>query len=212
MKGELHGGAHITPKGNISFNSAYAVSDHFGVLVNGSLMDRDRKRKDFRHNLFEAAGGYFTTFGSDNNRILEIYAGAGKGSSDRTFRDVTSDGLMTDERQEVSFQKFFIQANYSSKRRKSLRLFRKSLPLNYGTALRISHVGMKHFLLNDMAQSNEDNIFFEPVFFTRLQLNEAVQLQYTSGSNFGLKDRKFLTAGHSVFSVGVVINTGVLFK
>ena len=63
---------------------------------------------------------------------------------------------------------------------------------------------------NDILQENEDNVFFEPVFFTRLKVNEAVQLQYTSGSNIGLKNRKFLTAGSSVFTFGVVINVGGL--
>jgi hypothetical protein len=39
-------------------------------------------------------------------------------------------------------------------------------------------------------------------------LSPAVQLQYTSGSNLGLRNRKFLTAGSSVFSVGLVVNLG----
>ncbi|RZL37232.1 MAG: hypothetical protein EOP00_28815, partial [Pedobacter sp.] len=65
-----------------------------------------------------------------------------------------------------------------------------------------------NFYRNGVLQANEDNIFIEPVFFTRMILSEQVQLQYTSGSNFGLKSRKFLNAGHSVFSVGAVVNLG----
>lgn len=210
VRGELHGAAHITPKSNMSFNTAYAVSDHFGILVNGSLMNRNREKKDFRHNLVEAAGGYYTTFGAENDRIFEIYAGTGRGNADRIFKEATADGLIIADRQEVAFQKFFVQANYSAKRKKSIRLFKKVFPLNYGTALRVSHIKMSEFIRNDLAEPLEDNIFFEPVFFTRLALGQGVQLQYSSGSNFGLKNRKFLTAGHSVFSVGVVINTGTL--
>ncbi|HEY0898432.1 MAG TPA: hypothetical protein VGD90_03815 [Sphingobacteriaceae bacterium] len=206
--GELHAGAHISPKGNASFNSAYAVSDHFSVMLNGSFMNRDREKKDFTQNLLEAAGGYYTTFGADNSRILEIYSGLGRGSSLRVLREVTSDGLVSNERQQVAFNKFFLQANYSSKQKKSLKLFGNRYPLNYGTALRISHVKMRDFKLNDLEQAGEDNIFFEPVFFTRLKLNQAVQIQYTSGSNFGLKNRDYLTAGSSVFTLGVAINVG----
>jgi hypothetical protein len=41
-----------------------------------------------------------------------------------------------------------------------------------------------------------------------MRLSDAIQLQYTTGSNFGLKNRKFLTAGNSVFSLGFVVNVG----
>lgn len=208
--GELHGGVHISPKGNASFNSAYAVSDHFSVMLNGSFMNRDREKKDFTQNLLEAAGGYYTTFGADDSRVLEIYSGIGRGSSVRILREVDPQGFISNERQQVSFNKFFVQANYSSKRKKSLKLFGTKYPLNYGTALRISHVTMRDFKINDLEQQGEDNLFFEPVFFTRLQLNRAVQVQYTSGSNFGLKNRDYMTAGSSVFTLGVAINVGGL--
>lgn len=207
--GELHASAHITPKGNASFNTAYAVSDHFGVLANGSLMSRNRLKKDFQHNLMEVAGGYFNTFGPDDNlRIFEIYTGLGKGSSDRTYKEKTSEGYVTTERQEVTFEKFFVQVNYSSKEKKSINIFKKSLPLNYGTVLRMSYVSMDEFLKNDAEQPTEANLFLEPVFFTRMVLSPSVQFQFTSGSNFGLMNRRYMTAGNSVFSAGLVINVG----
>ncbi|GAB2549126.1 hypothetical protein [Rufibacter soli] len=207
-KGELSTSGHITLKGNATFNSAYAVTDHVGVLLSGAMMNNNNKKKDFRHNLLEAGGGYFTTFGPDQNRILEVYAGLGKGSSDRTYKDKTSEGLITYDRQETSFNKYFMQVNYSSKKKKSIGLFGKDFPLNYGTALRLSYVNMSEFVRNDIKQATEDNIFFEPVFYTRMTLTPSLQLQYTSGSNFGLKNREFMTAGNSVFSVGFIINVG----
>ena len=207
--GELHASGHITPKGNVSFNTAYAVSDHFGVLVNGSVMNRNRLKKDFRHNLIEIGGGYFNTFGPDSNlRVFEIYTGLGKGSSDRIYKEETNGGFVTYDRQEVTFEKFFVQVNYSSKEKKSLNLFKKSFPLNYGTVLRMSYVSMDEFIRNDLEQPTEANLFLEPVFFTRMVLSPSVQFQFTSGSNFGLMNRKFMTAGNSVFSLGVVINVG----
>ncbi|MGV3640477.1 MAG: hypothetical protein ACO1NZ_08165 [Adhaeribacter sp.] len=207
-KGELSTGGHITLKGNASFNSAYAVGEHVGVMVNGSLMNSNRSKKDFRHNLLEAGAGYFTTFGPENNRILEIYSGLGRGSSDRTYKSKTPEGALSFDRQEVTYNKYFLQVNYSSKRKKSLRLLGHSFGLNYGTALRASYVNMDEFFRNDLKQPTEDNIFLEPIFFTRMVLSPTVQLQYTSGSNFGLKNRKFMTAGNSVFSAGFVINVG----
>lgn len=205
---ELHAAGHISLKWNTSFNSAYAVSDHFGILLNGSFMINERKRKEYSHHLLESGIGYFKTFGSENNRILEIYGGLGKGSSERLYKDQSSTGIFTEERQEVSYGKTFLQVNFSSRRKQDLKLFGGQFPLNYGTVLRISHVKMNKFNINDLAQQKEDNIFLEPVFFTRLALSKTVQLQYTSGGNFGLKNRKFLTAGSSVMSIGLVVNVG----
>ncbi|WP_299825294.1 hypothetical protein [uncultured Pontibacter sp.] len=208
QKGELSAGGHITPKGNITFNTAYAVTDNFAVILNGSMLNSERKKRDFRHNLLEAGGGYFTTFGPDQNRILEIYAGYGGGSSDRTEKDKYEDGTMHYKRMEANFSKYFVQANFTSKKKKSLKLFSREYPLNYGTTLRASYVNMHDYLVNSEPAKEEDNIFLEPIFYTRLTLNPSVQLQYTSGTTFGLKNRDALTAAYSVFSLGFVINVG----
>ena len=206
-KGELSAAGHITPKGNITFNTAYAVTDKIGVMVNGSILNQERRKRDFSHNLVEAGAGYFTTFGPNQNRVLEVYGGIGGGGSARTEKE-EKEGVMTYTRREAGFSKYFVQVNFSSKRKKSLRLLGNEFPLNYGTALRTSYVNMHKHLLNGAKQPNEDNIFLEPIFYTRMPLSPTVQLQYTTGSNFGLKNRKALTAGYSVFSLGVVINVG----
>jgi hypothetical protein len=206
-KGELSAAGHITPKGNVTFNTAYAVTDKIGVMVNGSMLNQEGRKRDFRHNLVEAGAGYFTTFGPNQNRVLEIYGGFGGGSSDRNEKK-EREGVMTYTRREASFSKYFTQVNFSSKKKKSLRLLGNEFPLNYGTALRMSYLSMNKHLLNSVEQEKENNIFLEPIFFTRMTLSPTVQLQYTSGSNFGLRNRKALTAGYSVFSLGFVINVG----
>jgi hypothetical protein len=208
QKGELSAGAHTTLKGNINFNTGYAVTDHFAVMLNGSMMNRERKKEDFRHNLLEGGAGYFTTFGPQQNRVFEVYTGFGRGSSDRLEKLKNAENIYTYERLEGSFNKYFLQVNYSSKRKKALRLIGHEFPLNYGTALRASYLNMTQHTLNGIEKPTEDNIFLEPVFYTRMTLNPSVQLQYTSGSNFGLRNRKTLTAAYSVFSLGFVINVG----
>ncbi len=208
-KGEIAAGAHMSLKGNFNFNSAYAFSNHLAVLANGAYLQNDRDKKDIKHKMIEFGGGYFNTFGPDQNRIIEVYAGIGSGQSDRTFRDLDQNkNIISSDRQEAGYDKKFVQVNYSSKRKSNLRLFGANFGLNYGTALRMSFVNTNNFYRNGVLQPNEDNIFLEPVFYTRMILSEEVQLQYTSGSNFGLKSRKFLNAGNSVFSVGAVINLG----
>ena len=208
-QGEIAAGAHMSLKGNFNFNSAYAITDHVAVIANGAFMQNDATKRDIKNKSIEIGAGYFKTFGPENNRILEIYGGLGSGKSDRLFRAFDDDDmLISTDNQKANFDKKFIQVNYSSKRRSNLKLFGANFGLNYGTALRMSFINTNNFYRNGILQANEDNIFIEPVFFTRMILSEQVQLQYTSGSNFGLKNRKFLNAGHSVFSIGAVVNLG----
>lgn len=208
-KGEFSGGAHISLKGNGSINGAYAFSNHFGALMSGSYMKNERTSKDYKHKLLEAGIGYFDTFGTENNQIIEIYAGYGGGSTKRNFRDYDShDVLINSTAEEITYTKTFLQVNYSSKKNDYLKLFGNKYALNYGTAIRISHLKMDTFLSNNIGQPREDNMFIEPIFFTRMRLSDAVQLQYTSSGNFGLKSRKFMTAGNSIFTIGAVVNLG----
>lgn len=209
QKGEFSGGGHISFRGNMSLNGAYAVSDHIGVLFSGSYMNNEKKSKDYRHKLVEIGGGYFDTFGPDNNRIIEIYAGFGGGKTNRGFRTFDDNDILTNtDLEEITYNKTFVQVNYSSKKKNNLRLFGADFPINYGTALRISSVQMKTFMRNSIGQTREGNTFLEPIFFTRMQLSDAIQLQYTSSGNFGLNSRKFMSAGNSIFTIGAVINVG----
>lgn len=206
--GEFSGGGHISFRGNASFNAAYAVSDHIGVIGGGSFMNDERRSKDFKHKLIEVGGGYFDTFGPENNRIFEVYAGFGSGKADRVFRDYDGGNLVNTDVEDVSYKKVFLQVNYSSKKTDDLKLFGRNFPINYGTALRISRADMDKFIRNGVVQRNEANVFLEPVFFTRMRLSKAFQLQYTSSFNLGLKDRKYMTAGNSIFTIGAIVNIG----
>lgn len=209
QQGEFSGGAHISWRGNASLNGAYAVSNHFGVLFSGAFMNRERETKDFKHKLLEVGGGYFNTFGPEDNRIIEVYAGYGGGKTDRVFRTYTEADLLTStDLEEITYNKTFLQVNYSSKKNNDLKLFGKNFPINYGTALRISSVEMKTFMRNGIGQLREGNVFLEPIFFTRMRLSEAVQLQYTTSGTFGLNNRKYINAGHSIFTIGAVVNLG----
>lgn len=208
QSGELHASGHVSLRGNISFNTAYAFTDNFAVMINGSAISQNKEKKDFSQKMVEAGLGYFTTFGNENNRILEVYGGMGTGNSKRVLSELTYDGAVPYESQDITFDKFFLQVNYSSKRKRKLNLFGEKFPLNYGTALRMSYVTMDKMEMTGVTPIKEDNIFLEPIFYTRMRLNQNFQLQYSTGSNFGLKNRKYLTAGNSVFTIGAVYNLG----
>ncbi len=158
--GELNASGHISLRGNVSLNSAYAVTENFGVILNGAFINRDQRKKDFRQNMLEIGGGYFNTFGPNNNRIFEIYGGLGRGKSERIDNDEVSPGIINYNRREMVFSKGFIQVNYSSKKQNDLKLFGKKFPLNYGTAIRGSYLNMKKFKYNNVNEPFEDNIFY----------------------------------------------------
>ncbi len=208
-KGEIAVGGHISLKGNFNFNTAYAVTHNFAVMFNGGFMNNESRKKDTENNTLEVGAGYFTTFGQNKNRVIEVYGGVGSGKSVRLVRDFDANNVLTNiDNQSAGYDKKFIQVNFSSIKKDDINLFGVKFGLNYGTALRMSFVKTNDFFINSSQQQNEDNIFFEPVFFTRMILSDQFQLQYTSGGNFGLKSRKFLNANHSVFSIGAVINIG----
>jgi hypothetical protein len=67
---------------------------------------------------------------------------------------------------------------------------------------------LNDFRLDGTAHTPEDNVFLEPITYTRIQVVGPLQLQFISGSNFGLRTRKYLKASNSVFQFGVVVNFG----
>lgn len=209
QKGEFSGGLHGSLKGNFSLNGAYAAGNHFGVLGGASYMNLHREKRDYKHKLVEVGGGYFDTFGPDDNRIIEIYVGYGNGKTNRTFRNYDDNDILTStDFEEATYNKTFFQVNYSSKKNSNLRLFGTDFPINYGTALRVSSVEMKTFMRNNVGQIREGNVFLEPIFFTRMRVSETIQLQYTTSGTFGLNSRKYMNANNSLFTIGAVVNVG----
>src|SRR5690606_31625388 len=87
-------------------------------------------------------------------------------------------------------------------------LFGKPRILNYGTAIRASRVSMQDFTINDIAHPKEEALFVEPLFYTRMELNKGLQIQYTNGFNFNVVDNAYLKAGNAVFTLGLTYNFG----
>ncbi len=209
QQGEFSGSLHGSLKGNFSLNGAYAVSNHFGILGSASYMDTERAKRDYEHKLFEVGAGYFDTFGPENNRIIEVYAGYGNAKTNRVFRNYDENEMLTStDYEESTYNKTFIQVNYSSKKSSNLKLFGTNFPINSGTALRLTSAEMKTFIRNGVGQLREGNLFLEPIFFTRMRVSETLQLQYTTSGTFGLNSRKFMNANNSLFTIGAVINVG----
>ncbi|MBC8083681.1 MAG: outer membrane beta-barrel protein [Hymenobacter sp.] len=214
QKGEWSAGLHTNIGQNTAVQGAYAVSDHFGVMASASFLHANKKQSFFGskteretqdHDFVEGGLGYFTRLRNDR-RVLEIYGGLGVGSTRRTeFNDETN---LTSQVAEGKLTKYFVQVNYTSKKKKSFHALGRDWPFNYGSALRASYVQLHDFRLDNAAQAPEDNVFLEPITYTRIQVLGPLQLQLISGSNFGLRTRKYLRASNSVFQLGMVVNFG----
>lgn len=208
-QGQGYLAGHINLKGNLSGTAAVAVTDHFAILGNGSIVSNGKNANSyFRQWLAEGAVGYFTSIGKSKRQVLEIYGGYGVGNTKDIDQRASVHGYEEVEKREMDFHKQFVQVNYSSTRKRKITLFGDKRELNYGTAIRLSRVGMRDFWIDGMSSDKEENFFVEPVFFTRMELLNGLQLQYTTGFNIGLVNNSFLKAGNSIFTLGITYNFG----
>lgn len=214
QKGEWSASLHSNFSQNTSLQGAYAVADHIGVMGSASFLHSDKKQsffgnKDNRqtedHDFVEGGVGYFTRLRQDR-RVLEVYGGIGAGNT--KYTEYTRETNVPTEVREGKLTKYFVQVNYTSKEKKSFHVLGRDWPFTYGTALRASYVQLNDLRLNGLAHAPEDNVFLEPITYTRIEVIGPVQLQMISGCNFGLRHRKYLKAANSVFQLGVVVNLG----
>ena len=200
-QGEFYGAVSTNQQSNYALQGAYALTNHLGVA--GTFSSLHRKKTDRTEDLDfgEASLGYFTRL--PDKRVLEVYVGGGGGATERIERN---DAQQTIRTLDGSLSKVFAQVNYAQKKQNSIHLFNRDFPLTYGAALRLSYMQLNNFTINGMAAPSENNVFFEPITFTRTQIAGPVQLQLISGQIFGFRNNEFLKAANSVFQVGIVIN------
>lgn len=212
-QGEGYLSGHANLKGNISGTAGVALTNHIALIGNASTVNNGSKSNmHFRQWLAEGAVGYFTQIGKSKRQVLEIYGGYGVGNSRETDQRASIHGYDVVESRKMDFDKVFLQVNYSSTTKRKMNLFGAKRELNYGTAIRASRIGMTDFSINRVESAKEENIFIEPIFFTRMELVKGLQLQYTTGFNFGIVNNSYLKAGNSIFTLGIVYNFGKLKK
>lgn len=207
-KGEGYLAAHVNPKGNASANLGVAFTDHLAIIGNGSYINYKSDNHDFKQYLYEGGLGYYTVVGKGKRSVLEFYGGYGVGATMDVDKRASTTGTNAVETRDVDFNKIFVQANFSSTRKNKINLFGKKRTLNYGTAIRLSRIKMDRFDLNGVSSQLEENVYVEPIFFTRLELNKGFQIQYTNGWNIGLMNNEYLKPGNAVFTLGLIYNFG----
>ena len=109
---------------NINYNrgmdlhAAYAVSDHFAVMVNENLRWERNGNSDFhpkdssslfyKRNFTEIAGGYYSRIGQNKKTIFQVFGGAAFGKSTISDNAVLS-GIPVDKFHQSQVTKIFIQ-------------------------------------------------------------------------------------------------------
>ncbi|MDB5234636.1 MAG: hypothetical protein JWR44_1629 [Hymenobacter sp.] len=200
-KGEFYGAISTNQHTNFAFQGAYGLTNHLAVASTFSSLHRKKSDRTENIDFGEASLGYFTRL--PDKRVLEVYVGGGGGS---TQRIELNDEQLTTRNLEGSLSKVFAQVNYARKKHDNLHLFNRDFPLTYGAALRLSYMQLNNFTIDKVPAPGENNVFFEPITFTRTQIAGPVQLQIISGQIFGFRNNKYLRAANSVFQVGIVIN------
>lgn len=94
-----------TGNSNFDAHTAVAITDHIGIMVNGSYgNETNDSTKDFhKHSFIEAGIGYYEKIG-DKGRY-EVFGGYGFGKVDGYFENALFDEVITDAR----YNRFFIQ-------------------------------------------------------------------------------------------------------
>ncbi|MBD2766611.1 hypothetical protein IC235_01735 [Hymenobacter sp. BT664] len=200
-QGEVYGSISTNQHTNYALQGAYGLTDHLAVAGTFSSLHRKKSDRTEDIDFGEASLGYFTRL--PDKRVLEVYVGGGGGSTRRIERN---DEQITTRILQGSLSKVFAQVNYARKKRNNLHLFKRDFPLTYGAALRLSYMQLNNFQINGLATPGENNVFFEPITFTRTQIAGPIQLQIISGQILGFRNNKYLKAANSVFQVGIVIN------
>ncbi|HAF28312.1 MAG TPA: hypothetical protein DCG75_04615 [Bacteroidales bacterium] len=94
-----------TGTSNFDAQTAFAITDNIGIMVNGSFGDETNdSTSDFhKHAIIEGGIGYYDKIGSKGR--YEIYGGYGLGKVEGFYEGATFDSQITDAR----FNRFFIQ-------------------------------------------------------------------------------------------------------
>ncbi len=110
-------------KGNynrgLDLHTAWAISNHFGVMVNESIQweknggndsffQNDSSFLSYKRNFTEIGAGYFTSSAKNKKLQFQVFGGAAFGSS-KIFDDFTSNNMHENKYHYSSVTKFFIQ-------------------------------------------------------------------------------------------------------
>lgn len=171
---------------------AYAVTDHFGLMLNGSFANRtsDSTNNFHSHNFIEGGAGYFGTIG--NKGRYEVYGGYGFGEIQAEY-----DNTLWISQSDVKYNRFFIQPAIGV----------SSTVFDASFSPRLVHVNLYQGTNNNAA------FFLEPIISAKLGY-KYVKVVAQMGLSFALIDENDLVFDYQpfMFSFGIQVNIHKLFQ
>ncbi len=174
--------------GNLEIQTAYAITDNLGVMINGSYFAEEKEitvndqveRVHLKHNYIEGGLGNFGSIGRIGR--YELFAGGGMGTIPADFRNTFFDGSQT-----APMSKFFLQPALG---------IRTNL-LDFAGVVRLSTVRI----------NNETNYFAEPGLVLKLGY-KAVKFYANAGISFPYHHSGSQSWDHNlfIFGLGVQVN------
>ncbi len=186
-KGDAQVAVHTGTSG-INPQAAYAITNHLGIMTNGSFKKYNNSDKNYT-NYGELGLGYYTTF-SEKGRI-EAYAGYGIGN----YKYINSFHHSVTIHS-GSFSKFFIQPSigYVSK------IFEGSF------ATRFAYINV------DDISGKDSSMLINPVITAKVGY-KFIKVVFQSGLSFGLDDiNDYINNQPFMFTVGLQLNINQLFN
>lgn len=182
-----------TGTSNLDVQTAYAVSDNWALMINGSYADEHSDTTDdfHKHLIVEMGGGYYEKLGKVGR--YELFAGYGLGKLEGLYEDALFDEPVT----QASFKKIFIQPGIGI----STGFYDGSF------ATRFSFIKMEPD--NQMPNINKDyNLFFEPVITNKFG-SKTIKFIMQIGFSVPISDSKlYYDYQPFLFSVGLHLNLG----
>ncbi len=200
----------------MDLHAAYAVSDHFALMVNengrwerngnSDFHPKDSSSLSYKRNFTEIAGGYYSRIGQNNKTFFQIFGGAAFGKSTILDNAILS-GIPVDKFHKSNVTKIFIQPAFIGN-------FTDNFSLSFSS--RFTRVGFSHIQTDYTAEevhrykldslSNFKIFFFEPamnITFGFPDVPVKFRFQSTFSTLFGMH---YFWYRKSNVAIGVVYN------
>jgi len=166
---------------------AYAVTDHMGIMLNGSFLNSTSDSTDsyHKHKFVEAGAGYYSHFGTRGK--FETFAGAGFGKIDALY-------WLSDSN--VSFTRYFIQP--------SVGITTKVVDAGLSTRIVIVNY--------NQISTSVPGVFFEPIFTLKAGYDH-IKAVGKIGFSFPMNSEKTNFDNQPfILSLGIQANFGKIFR
>lgn len=184
-----------TGTSNFDAQTAFAITDNIGIMVNGSYGNETNDSTDdfHKHLFFEGGLGYYDKIGAKGR--YEIYGGFGTGKAEGFYDGATFDSRITD----ATFNRFFVQPG-----------------IGISTGIYDGSFSPR-FALVQMDPNGADfrtgkyNLFFEPVFTSKIGFKYVkFVFQFGFSVPFGDENLNF-DYQPFIMNVGLNLNLGRIY-